>query len=78
MIGYYRDEAKVKLREIILMDSDTNTDIRLDESATQILHTIQEYTDNLTSIFRVLQLFCEGHYEKMQTLLVENFSSVNF
>jgi hypothetical protein len=78
MIGYYRDEAKVKLREIILMDSDTNTDIRLDESATQILQTIQEYTENLTSIFRVLQLFCEGHYEKMQTLLVENFSSVNF
>lgn len=78
MIGYYRDEAKVKLREIILMDSDTNTDIRLDESAIQILQTIQEYTDNLTSIFRVLQLFCEGHYEKMQILLIENFSSVNF
>jgi hypothetical protein len=68
MIGHYRDEAKAKVREIIFMDSDTNNDIKLDESATQSLKTIQEYTDNLTSIFRVLQLFCEGHYEKMQIL----------
>lgn len=68
MIGYYRDEVKVKLREIVFMDSDTNTDVKLEESVKESLQTIKEYTDNLTSVFRVLQLFCEGHYEKMQIL----------